>query len=85
MAPVIPALIGAAMMKVLLTVLPMLGLLDTNSQTYQLLSIIGDGAFFFMPVLIAISAANKFNTNPYYAVSLALIILHPNFISLMDS
>lgn len=85
MAPVIPALIGAAMMKVLLTVLPMLGLLDTNSKTYQLLSIIGDGAFFFMPVLIAMSAANKFNTNPYYAVSLALIILHPNFISLMDS
>ncbi|MGL5313014.1 MAG: beta-glucoside-specific PTS transporter subunit IIABC [Peptostreptococcaceae bacterium] len=85
MAPVIPALIGAAMMKVLLTVLPMMGLLDSSTQTYELLSVIGDGAFFFMPVLIAMSAANKFNTNPYYAVSLALIILHPNFIKLMSS
>ena len=85
MAPVIPALIGAAMIKVLLTVLPMMGLLDSSSQTFELISIIGDGAFFFMPVLIAMSAANKFNTNQYYAASLALIILHPNFIKLMST
>ncbi len=85
MTPVIPALIGAAMMKVLLTVLPMLGVLDTSGQTYQILNVIGDGAFFFMPVLIAISASQKFGTNMYYAASLALIILHPNFISFMDT
>ncbi|RDY27029.1 PTS beta-glucoside transporter subunit EIIBCA [Romboutsia weinsteinii] len=84
MAPVIPAIIGAAMIKVLLTVLPMMAILDDTSQTYQLISVIGDGAFFFMPVLIAMSAAKKFDTNPYYAVSLALIILHPNFINLMN-
>ena len=85
MTPVIPALIGAAMMKVLLTVLPMLGVLDTSGQTYQILNVIGDGAFFFMPVLIAISASQKFGTNMYYAASLALIMLHPNFISFMNA
>lgn len=85
MSPVIPAIIGAAMIKVLLTVLPMIGILNSSSETYQLLSVIGDGAFFFMPVLIAMSAAKKFDANPYYAVSIALIILHPNFISMLDS
>ena len=85
MTPVIPALIGAAMMKVLLTVLPMLGVLSTDSQTYQILNVIGDGAFFFMPVLIAISASQKFGTNMYYAASLALIMLHPNFINFMNT
>lgn len=85
MTPVIPALIGAAMIKVLLTVLPMLGVLDTSGQTYQILNVIGDGAFFFMPVLIAISASQKFGTNMYYAASLALIMLHPNFISFMNT
>lgn len=84
MAPVIPALIGAAMIKVLLIILPMVGLLSETSQTYQLLTFIGDGAFFFMPVLIGMSAAKKFGTNPYYAASIALILLHPNFISFMD-
>ena len=84
MAPVIPAIIGAAMIKVLLTLLPMIGVLGTEGYTYQLLSVMGDGAFFFMPVLIAISASKKFGTNMYYAASIALIMLHPNFISLMS-
>ena len=85
MAPVIPAIIGAAMIKVLLTLLPMIGVLSTNGQTYQLLSVIGDGAFFFMPVLIAISASKKFGTNMCYAASIALIMLHPNLITLMNT
>lgn len=85
MAPVIPAIIGAAMIKVLLTLLPMIGVLSTKGDTYNLLSVMGDGAFFFMPVLIAISASKKFGTNMYYAASIALIMLHPNFISLMSN
>ena len=85
MAPVIPAIIGSAMIKVLLTVLPMLGWLSNESETFQLLNVISDGAFFFMPVLIAISAAKKFKTNPYYAASLGLILLHPNFISMLNT
>ena len=85
MSPVIPALIGAAMIKVLLTVLPMIGILDSSGQTYQLLSVVGDGAFYFMPVLIAMSAARKFDANQYYAASIALILLHPNFTSMLDA
>lgn len=85
MAPVIPAIIGAAMIKVLLTILTMSGLLDSTSQTYAVLSVIGDGAFFFMPVLIAMSAANKFGTNAYYAASMALVILHPSFIQMLNT
>lgn len=84
MAPVIPAIIGAAMIKVLLTLFPMIGVLSVKGDTYNLLSVMGDGAFFFMPVLIAISASKKFGTNMYYATSMALIMLHPNFISLMN-
>lgn len=85
MTPVIPEIIGAAMIKVLLTLLPMIGVLNTSGDTYQLLTVIGDGAFFFMPVLIAVSASKKFGTNVYYAASIALIMLHPNFISMMTT
>lgn len=85
MTPVIPAIIGAAMIKVLLTLLPMIGVLNTSGDTYQLLTVIGDGAFFFMPVLIAVSASKKIGTNVYYAASIALIMLHPNFISMMTT
>lgn len=85
MAPVIPAIIGAAMLKVLLTILTMANLINTSGETYAILNVIGDGAFFFMPILIAMSAANKFNTNQYYAVSIALILLHPGFIKIMEA
>ena len=53
MSPVIPAIIGAAMIKVLLTVLPMIGILSNTSQTYELLSVIGDGAFFLSLIHIS--------------------------------
>ena len=84
MTPVIPALIGAAMIKVLLTLLPMTGILSTKGSTYSLLSVMGDGAFYFMPVLIAISAAKKFGTNTFHAATIALIMLHPNFTNMMS-
>lgn len=84
MSPVIPAIIGSAMVKVILTILPMFGLLDTNSQTYMMLQFISDGAFYFLPVLIAIAAANKFKTNIYYAATLALIVLLPSFTEYMN-
>lgn len=85
MGPVIPAIIGSAMVKVLLTLLPMAGLLENGGQTYMLLQYISDGAFYFLPVLIAIAAAQKFRANTYYAATLALIVLLPGFTSFMNA
>ena len=85
MTPIIPAIIGAAMIKILLTLLPMIGILNTEGETYKILNVIGDGAFFFLPGLIAVSAAKKFDTNPFYAMSIAFIMLHPNFIDMMSN
>src|SRR5699024_9209877 len=61
MAPVIPALIGAAMIKVLLIVLPMIDLLNETSQTYQLLTVIGDGAFFYACINRDVSCEEVWN------------------------
>ncbi len=45
----------------------------------------GDSAFFFPPVLIAVSAAKRFCVNLYYAVTVALVMLHPHFIAMIDT
>ncbi|MCI8629719.1 MAG: PTS transporter subunit EIIC [Firmicutes bacterium] len=84
MAPVIPAIMGTAMIRILTNLLHMLDILDVNGTTYYILNIIGDSAFFFFPVLIAISAAKRFCVNVYYAVTVALILMHPNFMDMMD-
>lgn len=44
---------------------------------------IGDGAFFFLPLMVAASAAIKFKTNMSLAIAIAGVLVHPSFIDLM--
>ena len=85
MAPVIPAIMGTAMIRIFVNLLCMIGILDTSGTTYTIFNIMGDSAFFFFPVLIAVSAAKRFCVNLYYAVTVALVMLHPHFIAMIDT
>ena len=62
MSPLIPAIIGGSMVKLLAMILEMSGALPKGSPTLTLLALIGDGAFFFLPLMVAASAAVKFKT-----------------------
>lgn len=83
MTPMIPALTAAGMMKVILTLLNASGVLTEASMTYQVLSLIGDAAFYFMPFLIAANAAKVFKVNQSLALIIAGVFLHPAFVSLV--
>lgn len=83
MTPMIPALTAAGMMKVILTILNSSGLLTEASMTYQVLSLIGDSAFYFMPFLIAANAAKVFRVNQSLALIIAGVFLHPAFVDLV--
>lgn len=85
MTPVIPAVIGCAMMKVLLVLLPMLGVLTSESMTYQILTVIGDGSFYFLPILVAASAARYFKANLFLSITIAGILIHPTLQTLFSS
>ncbi len=79
MSPLIPAIIGGSMVKLL----AMSGALPKGSPTLTLLALIGDGAFFFLPLMVAASAAVKFKTNMSLAIAIAGVLVHPGFIELM--
>lgn len=83
MSPLIPAIIGGSMVKLLAMMLEMGGVLEKGSSTLIILNVIGDGAFFFLPVMVAASAALKFRTNMSLAIAIAGVLVHPNFIDLM--
>lgn len=85
MSPFIVALCAAGLVKVLLILLPMLGLITEESSTFKVLTVIGDGAFYFLPVLVAYSSAVMFKANPYIAVVVAGILIHPDFVALMKN
>ncbi|WP_339830349.1 beta-glucoside-specific PTS transporter subunit IIABC [Paenibacillus sp. FSL R7-0272] len=81
--PIIPAIAAAGMFKALLLLCTSLGILSKDSQIYALLLNIADAAFYFLPVLLAYSSAQKFKTNPYIAATLAGVLLHPKMIALL--
>lgn len=83
MSPLIPAIIGGSMVKLLAMILDMTGVFGKGSSTLIILNVIGDGAFFFLPVMVAASAAVKFKTNMSLAIAIAGVLVHPNFVDLM--
>ncbi len=85
MTPMIPALTAAGMIKVVLTLLTTFHLVSDTSDTYQVISFIGDAAFYFMPFLIAANAAKVFRVNQSLALIMAGVFLHPNFTAMIAS
>lgn len=81
MSPVIPAIIGAGMIKVLIIVLGWF--ISAESETMQLLNVIGDSAFYFLPVLVSYSAGKKFGANPVLVTSVVAVLIHPSFTALV--
>lgn len=80
--PIIPALAGSGMIKALLAVLKLFGLVDAGTQTYAYLSFLSDTVFYFLPVILAYSAAKRFKCSPYLAAVLGAALLHPSFTAL---
>lgn len=83
--PVIPAICGAGMIKAVLALLTACHLLEASSQTYTLLSMFADAAFYFLPIILAFSSAKRFNCNPYVAAVLGGILIHPTFSGLVSA
>ncbi|SER93334.1 PTS system beta-glucoside-specific IIA component, Glc family /PTS system beta-glucoside-specific IIB component, Glc family /PTS system beta-glucoside-specific IIC component, Glc family [Gracilibacillus ureilyticus] len=81
--PILPAIVGAGMIKGLLSVLLIAGYVSEESQTYQIFNALADGAFYFLPVLIAFSASKKFGMNPFVGVAIAGAVLYPSLTTLM--
>lgn len=81
--PVIPAICGAGMIKAVLAILTATSLVTTDSQTYVLLSMFADAAFYFLPIFLAFSSAKRFNCNPYFAAVLGAVLIHPTFTGLV--
>ena len=83
--PVIPAIAGCAMIKAFLSLFVAFGWISTETQSYYILNFIGDAAFFFLPILLAYTAAIKFKASPYLAMVMGAVLLHPNFSALVSA
>ncbi|PZL76416.1 PTS beta-glucoside transporter subunit EIIBCA [Enterococcus plantarum] len=83
--PILPAITAAGMLKAVLSLLVVFNAIDKTGQTYIIIDFMADSAFYFLPILLAASSAQKFKTNMYLAMMVGGILLHPNFVGMVNA
>ena len=83
--PILAPLTAAGMLKAVLAILVAFKWVDSTSMTYQVINFMADSTFYFLPILLANSAARKFGCTPMLAMMLGGILLHPNFVNLVNA
>ncbi|PAE17673.1 PTS beta-glucoside transporter subunit EIIBCA [Virgibacillus sp. 7505] len=81
--PLVPAIAGGGILKSLLLLLALMGVLETESQTYQILNMVGDAPLYFLPLLVAVTTANKLKVNPLVALSAVGALILPNMTTML--
>lgn len=77
--PILGVLAAAGMLKGLLALLSAFSIVDRGSGTYQILNILGDAFFFFLPVFLAYTAAQKFKMNSAFtAMGIGAALVYPS-------
>lgn len=83
--PILPAITAAGMLKAVLSLLVAFHIVSNTDQSYQIINFMADAAFYFLPILLANSAAKKFGCNQYLAMMLGGTLLHPTFVSMVTT
>lgn len=74
--PIIPVIVACGLLMGVIGTARTLGL-AADTPWLQILDMFSNTAFVFLPILIAMSAAREFNTNPFLAAALGGIMIHP--------
>lgn len=83
--PIMMGFTGAGMLKVVLILLTTFGLLGTDSGTYRILYAGADAIFYFLPLALGFSAAQKFGCNPYAALAVVGALVYPDMVNAFNA
>lgn len=81
--PLVPAIAGGGILKSLLLLASIIGLMSDQSQTYQILNLVGGAPLYFLPILVAITTANKLKVNQLVAVSAVGALILPEMTAML--
>lgn len=76
---------GSGILRGLLILAVQLGIINEGSGTYVILFSASMAVFYFLPVLLAFTAARRFGASPYISALIGAALLHPDFLSLMGN
>lgn len=75
MTPLLAPIICAGLLAALLSIVSLTGVISDSSSTYKIFDTVREAVFFFLPVLMAMSASKRLGVDPYLGVTLALTIV----------
>lgn len=78
----LPVILGSGMIKLLVSVLAIFHITDT--PTVNVLNIIGDVGFYFLPIYIAYTAAMKLNIDVVLSMAVSALLVHPTLIEALS-
>ncbi|MBO1139662.1 PTS beta-glucoside transporter subunit IIABC [Enterococcus avium] len=83
-SPLLPLLAGSGLLRGFTILANELGWLSTESTTNLMLTLAATSVFYFLPLLVAITSANRFKTSPFIAVAILGALIMPDFINLIQ-
>lgn len=83
--PILGPMAAAGMIKGLTAMCASFGCLSQNSGTYQVLYAIGDGFFYFLPLILAITSAKKFKVDRFTAIAIGAAMCYPAIVAMNSS
>lgn len=83
MTPLLPAMLGTGMLKVILTLLTTFFGMSAESSTYILLYSFADCFFMFLPIFMGFTIAKKMGGSPMLFMVVGAALCYPELVSLM--
>ncbi len=76
--PMLSVMCGSGILKGLLMLFTTMGWLTETDGTYRILYAACDSVFYFLPIVLAFTAAKKFKANQFIAVAIAGALVYPD-------
>ncbi|WP_298131585.1 beta-glucoside-specific PTS transporter subunit IIABC [Micropruina sp.] len=83
--PILWPLAGAGLFKAFVSMFATFGWLNTESTEYVVLNAASDALIYFLPLLLAISAAKRFKTNQFTSMAIAGALVYPTIVALTSA
>lgn len=83
--PILGPMAAAGMIKGLTAMCASFGWLAKTSRTYEVLYAIGDGFFYFLPLILAITSAKKFKVDRFTAITIGAAMCYPAMVAMNSS
>lgn len=79
--PMIPGLVSGGMLKVFLLLITLVMPSFESSSTHNLLNMLADVPFYFMPIFVAYGASAKLGGTPLYSMAVSAALVYPTFMT----